>query len=101
MALKSGRMLAHRIHALKHKNPQFSSFKTHYDFIPTTVFSPTEYSVCGLSEEEAETTFSKEEIEIYHTRFTPLEQWMNSNMNDDFEYLRQKAYIKLICKKDS
>lgn len=46
-----GRRLAHRINGLR-------QFKQHEMFItlenfPTTVFTPVEYSLCGLSEEQA------------------------------------------------
>lgn len=53
MALKGGRMLAHRIKALKEKNPHYNRFKVDYSMVPTTVFSPTEYGCCGMSEEKA------------------------------------------------
>jgi hypothetical protein len=47
--------------------------------IPTTIFSPIEYGLCGLSEEQAFKKYSKEEvyflnkITIFHSLFTPLE----------------------------
>jgi len=47
-------------------------FSTDYTYIPTTIFSPTEYSFVGLSEEEAIKTFGEENIEIYHREVTPL-----------------------------
>jgi len=45
---------------------------TDYSHIPTTVFSPTEYSYVGLSEEEATAKYGKEHIEVYHREATPL-----------------------------
>lgn len=43
-----------------------------YDLIPTTVFSPTEYSFVGLNEKEAHDKFNTDDVEIYHSEVTPL-----------------------------
>jgi pyruvate/2-oxoglutarate dehydrogenase complex dihydrolipoamide dehydrogenase (E3) component len=43
-----------------------------YDNIPTTVFSPTEYSYVGLSEEQALETYPEDKVEVYHRETTPL-----------------------------
>lgn len=67
VAQKSGRLLAHRMNLRLHKSsPQAETkeelldeseilkrYSTNYNLIPTTVFTPTEYSFIGLSEEEA------------------------------------------------
>jgi len=60
VALKSGRLLAHRLHHRlqdgKEVTPEdviLERFSTDYSHIPTTVFSPTEYAYVGLSEQEA------------------------------------------------
>jgi len=54
VAQKSGKLLAHRIyHRMKGdlaEDKILKSFSTDYNLIPTTVFSPTEYSFVGLSE---------------------------------------------------
>jgi len=47
-------------------------FSTEYDHIPTTVFSPTEYSFVGLSEQEAIAKYSEDEIEVYHKETVAL-----------------------------
>lgn len=44
-----------------------------YDYIPTTVFSPTEYSYLGLNEEEAIKQYGKKNIEVYHRETPALE----------------------------
>lgn len=44
-----------------------------YDNVATTVFTPLEYGCCGLTEQEAQDRFGKENISIYHTEFKPLE----------------------------
>jgi thioredoxin reductase (NADPH) len=43
-----------------------------YSYIPTTVFSPVEYSFVGLSEEEALQKFGDADVEVYHRESTPL-----------------------------
>jgi thioredoxin reductase (NADPH) len=45
---------------------------TDYSFIPTTVFSPTEYSFVGLNEQEAIKEYGEESVEVYHREVTPL-----------------------------
>jgi pyruvate/2-oxoglutarate dehydrogenase complex dihydrolipoamide dehydrogenase (E3) component len=58
VAQKSGRLLANRIfHRLNSKDEKAFSeaellkrYSTDYRLIPTTIFSPTEYSFIGLSE---------------------------------------------------
>ena len=47
-------------------------YSTDYDLIPTTIFSPTEYSFVGLSEEEAIKAIGEENVEVYHRETTPL-----------------------------
>ena len=69
-----------------------SKLLTDYVNVPTTVFTPLEYGCVGYSEEDAITKFGEEDIEVYHTYFTPLE----------FEgALRptNECYAKLVCVK--
>jgi thioredoxin reductase (NADPH) len=35
-----------------------------WDLIPTTVFTPTEYGVCGLSEDEAIARYGETNVEV-------------------------------------
>ena len=49
------------------------AFNTDYRCIPTTVFSPTEYSFVGLTEEEAIAKYGEDNIEVYHREAVPLE----------------------------
>jgi thioredoxin reductase (NADPH) len=44
-----------------------------YDLIPSTVFSPTEYSFVGLNEQEALKQYGDEDVEVYHRQVTPLQ----------------------------
>ena len=76
VALKSGKLLAKRIalrEAKKCSEDQIlRDWSTDYRYIPTTVFSPTEYSFVGLNEEEASHEFGPDDIEVYHREVTPL-----------------------------
>ena len=44
-----------------------------YKLVATTVFTPLEYSACGLSEEDSIKEYGEEDIEVYHGNFKPLE----------------------------
>lgn len=61
-----------------------------YDIIPTTVFTPLEYSMCGLSGAAAIKKYGDENVEEYHTTFKPLE----------WEYLSSRpgnlCYVKAV-----
>ena len=61
-----------------------------YALVPTTVYTPLEYGCVGYTEEEAETTFGKDNIEVYHTYFKPLE-WTLPHRGDN------ACYAKLVC----
>ena len=60
--------------------------------IPTTVFTPLEYGVIGLSEEDAEAKYGKDDLEIYHSHFQPLE-WTVPHREEN------ACYTKLVCVK--
>lgn len=66
VAVQSGRLLADRIYG-------GSTEGMDYTKVATTVFTPLEYGCCGYSEEDALAKFGKDNIDIYHTYFTPLE----------------------------
>mmetsp|Transcript_45129 Transcript_45129/g.51842 ORF Transcript_45129/g.51842 Transcript_45129/m.51842 type:complete len:508 (+) Transcript_45129:230-1753(+) len=66
VAIMAGRLLAHRFYNGKTKLMD-------YALVPTTVFTPLEYSSCGLSEDEATAKFGEEVVEVYHSGFKPLE----------------------------
>ena len=108
IAQKSGKLLAHRIHdrligkATEHliregtnswlEDEALRKYKIDYNYIPTTVFSPTEYSFVGLNEQEAIKAHGDEDIEVYHREVTPLQ----------FSIVKgntKAAYLKVICLK--
>jgi len=41
--------------------------------IPTTIYSCIEYGCIGLSEESAEEKYGKNNIEVYHSNFIPID----------------------------
>ena len=61
VAVKQGVLLADRLFA-------GSSKQMDYNLIPTTVFTPLEYSSVGLTEEEALKTIGGDRVDIYHMR---------------------------------
>lgn len=59
VAQEAGKLLAHRIKLRQNSDDMpneqviLKDYTTDYSHIPTTVFSPVEYSFVGLSEQEA------------------------------------------------
>ena len=85
VAIQAGQLLANRL---------FGNSTTLMDYVnvPTTVFTPLEYGCCGYSEEEAREKFGKDNIEVFHNLFQPLE-WVVSEKPG-------ACYAKLVCKID-
>lgn len=63
-----------------------------YNCVPTTVFTPLEYGSVGFSEEVAYDTYSKDNVEVYHLHFQPLE-WELPGRN------KNESFAKLVCLK--
>ena len=61
--------------------------------VPTTVFTPLEYSCCGYSEEDAFLKFGGDTLEVFHTNLWPLE-WTVAEKDNNI------CYAKLICNKE-
>jgi len=83
VAIQAGRLLANRLFA-------GATLKCDYDTVPTTVFTPLEYSSCGFSEEKALEKFGAENIEVYHSNNFPLEWAVPGHDNNT-------CYAKVIC----
>ncbi|XP_036889924.1 thioredoxin reductase 3 isoform X2 [Sturnira hondurensis] len=85
VAIQAGKLLARRL---------FGGHVEKCDYInvPTTVFTPLEYGCCGLSEEKAIEVYKKENLEVYHTLFWPLEWTVAGRDNST-------CYAKIICNK--
>lgn len=85
VAIQAGRLLAGRLFAGAQK-------KCDYENVATTVFTPLEYGACGLSEERAIEKFGVENVEVFHSNFTPLEATVPHRLDN-------ACYVKLICNK--
>ena len=85
VAIQAGKLLARRIAGV-------SNIKTDYDAVPTTVFTPIEYGSCGLAEEDAEEKYGKDDLDVFHTNFWPLE-WTVPKRPEN------ASYAKVICVK--
>ncbi|KAM6161527.1 thioredoxin reductase 3 isoform 2-T2 [Erethizon dorsatum] len=85
VAIQAGKLLARRLFGA-------SLEKCDYINVPTTVFTPLEYGCCGLSEEKAVEVYKKENLEVFHTLFWPLEWTVAGRDNNT-------CYAKIICNK--
>jgi thioredoxin reductase (NADPH) len=66
VAIHAGKLLARRLYG-------GSSEGMDYERIATTVFTPLEYGCVGLSEEATIEAFGAENVEFFHSSFSPLE----------------------------
>ncbi|NXU15421.1 TRXR3 reductase, partial [Pardalotus punctatus] len=85
VAIQAGRLLAQRLYG-------GSSRKCDYINVPTTVFTPLEYGSCGFPEEKAIEEYGKQNLEVYHSLFWPLEWTVPGRDNNT-------CYAKIICNK--
>ncbi|XP_075852065.1 thioredoxin reductase 3 [Microcebus murinus] len=85
VAIQAGKLLARRLFGA-------SSEKCDYINVPTTIFTPLEYGCCGLSEEKAIEIHKKENLEVFHSFFWPLEWTLAGRENNT-------CYAKIICNK--
>jgi len=86
VAIQAGRYLARRIYG-------GSDELMDYVNVPTTVFTPLEYSATGYSEEAALEKFGEHSIEVYHRKFWPLE-WTIAGHDPNL------CYMKAITRRD-
>ncbi|KAE8446006.1 GTP-binding protein gtr1 [Mollisiaceae sp. DMI_Dod_QoI] len=66
VAIAAGRKLGNRLFG----GAQFSTSKLDYNLIPSVVFAHPEVGSIGLTQEEAEKKYGKDDIKIYKTSFT-------------------------------
>jgi len=83
VAIQAGKLLAKRLYDGK-------TLQMDYTNVPTTIYTPLEYGCCGYTEEEAEKMFGKDNLEVYHSYYKPLE-WTVPHKGDN------ACYAKLIC----
>ena len=84
-AIMTGKRLAQRLFAGATKLMD-------YDNVPTTVFTPQEYGCVGFAEEDAIEKYGEENIEVFHTEFSPLEYQYNKAFT-----AKRPCYVKLVC----
>ena len=74
VAIGAGRMLGNRIFGTNHPKggPHLANAKLDYDLIPSVVFAHPEVGTIGLTEPKAIEKFGKENIKVYHTKFTAM-----------------------------
>uniref|UniRef100_A0A3B3SG51 Thioredoxin reductase 2 n=1 Tax=Paramormyrops kingsleyae TaxID=1676925 RepID=A0A3B3SG51_9TELE len=85
-SIRAGRLLARRLAGV-------STEIMDYDNVPTTVFTPLEYSCVGLSEAEARRLYREGGIEVYHAFYKPLEFAVAQRDSS-------QCYIKAVCLRD-
>ena len=83
VAIAAGRRLSERV--FNGKSEEFLD----YENVPTVIFTHPTIATIGLSEESAIERYGKDQIKIYHSRFTP----MYFALSD----YRQKCDMKLVC----
>lgn len=95
VAIAAGRALSNRLFGTHHPSggPHLSTAKLDYSNIPTVVFAHPEVGTIGMTEPAAVSKFGKENIRIYHTKFTP----MFYNFHPAEEKKLQPTEYKLIC----
>uniref|UniRef100_I2CP09 Thioredoxin reductase n=2 Tax=Nannochloropsis gaditana TaxID=72520 RepID=I2CP09_NANGC len=99
VAIRTGELLARRLFAGSKKLMD-------YDLVPTTVFTPTEYGCCGLSEEDAVDRYGEANVEVFLSEFMTLEfaathrQRAPKRMGEDgMNELQPMCLAKLVCLK--
>ncbi|ETO25550.1 hypothetical protein RFI_11587 [Reticulomyxa filosa] len=92
VAIQAGRLLANRLFG-------GSDVLMDYTFVPTTVFTPMEYSCCGYSENEAQNVYGEEDLEVYHQKSTALEIDGTHREDISSEPMINCCFVKVICVK--
>lgn len=97
VAIRTGEYLAQRLF-------NKSTKKMDYDSIATTVFTPIEYGVVGISEEEAIARYGEDDVEVYLSEFTTLEFSATHRLkhslkrtSSEFDDMGHNCLSKLIC----
>jgi pyruvate/2-oxoglutarate dehydrogenase complex dihydrolipoamide dehydrogenase (E3) component len=91
VAIQAGRLLAQRLY-------NHGSRTMDYEGVPTTVFTPLEYSCCGLSEEDAEKRYGADDLEVYVSYLKPLEWCCNKEEHNGTMHREDNVcYVKMIC----
>lgn len=86
VAIAAGKLLASRLY-------NGATKAMDYESIATTVFTPLEYGAIGLSEEDAIAKYGEANVEVYHSKFTPLEWTVPEHRHE------VQAFAKLVVNK--
>merc|ERR1712181_77009 len=86
VAIQAGKFLAQRLFG---KSNDFMDYRN----VCTTVFTPIEFGTVGYSEDDAIKEFGKDDVEVYHSSFKPLEWSLSENRGND------DAFAKVIVNK--
>ena len=89
VAIAAGRQLGNRLFG----PPEFKDAHLEYDKIPTVVFAHPEVGTTGLTEPEAEKQYGKENLKIYHAKFSA----MYFDVFPPEEKKKEPTEFKLIC----
>ena len=68
VAIAAGRKLGNRLFG----PPEFKHDKLEYDKIPTVVFAHPEVGTTGLTEPQANEQYGKENVKVYHAKFSAM-----------------------------
>ncbi|KAK5207547.1 Glutathione reductase [Exophiala xenobiotica] len=90
VAIAAGRMLGNRLFG----PPEHKDAHLDYDRIPSVVFSHPEVGSTGLTEPQAIEKYGKENIKIYHTKFSA----MYYDVFPPEEKKKEPTEFKLVCK---
>jgi pyruvate/2-oxoglutarate dehydrogenase complex dihydrolipoamide dehydrogenase (E3) component len=90
VAIQAGELLARRL-------VKGATEIMDYEKIPTTVFTPFEYGLCGLSEEDAIKKFGAENVNVYLSSFQSLELGAAHRKTHYSEDFPTNALSKLVC----
>lgn len=89
MAIAAGRRLADRIFG----GDEFQDVKVSYDNVPTVVFSHPPIGTIGMTEEEIETKYGRENMKVYTSTFSNLFYGVYNVEASE----KPKTKMKLIC----
>ena len=95
VAIAAGRALSNRLFGTKHPQggAHLANDKLDYSLIPTVVFAHPEVGTTGLTEPKAIAKYGKENVKVYHTRFTS----MFFTFHPAEEKKLQPTEYKLVC----
>jgi len=90
VAINTGKLLARRIFKGDDECMDYTN-------VPTTLFTPLEYSCVGLTEVEADEKYGADNIEVYHTYYTPTESAVFPT--EKKKNRTEQCYLKVVAKR--